>query len=379
MNTVFSHIIQKSFSNQYENIATDALAFILNSSESAKHGLMKLLRGINSDLPGNLQFCTQQTEGEARPDMRGDDGMVTRVFIENKFWAGLTENQPVTYLKRLAEHPQSSVLLMVVPAARESTVWRELMRSLAESNISISNRENSVGVFRSLGTNLGPALALTSWARLLSAIEAELEEEPDTKNDLKQLRSLCDSADSHAFQPMSRIEVTDQRTPALLLQLSEIVQEAVDLAVSDTSNKKGFLSTNTSKEENSKKGRLTQTHTWSSIGRYVCFPEAQSVGAWIGTDFQLWKEHGLTPLWLIFNEWEFGRAPEVRSLLDPWATRNNVFAINHYLGSKDGNVYAVAIELPTGEEKDQVVRSVVNQLRNIAEPLAKLPPIQKTK
>ena len=371
MNTVFSHIIQKSFSNQYENIATDALAFILNSSESAKHGLMKLLRGINSDLPGNLQFCTQQTEGEARPDMRGDDGMVTRVFIENKFWAGLTENQPVTYLKRLAEHPKSSVLLMVVPAAREATVWRELTRSLAESNISVSDRENSVGIFRSLGTNLGPTLALTSWARLLSAIEAELEEEPGTKNDLQQLRALCDSADSQAFVPMSRAEVTDQRTPALLLQISEIVQEAVDLAVSDS---KGFLSTKTFDEANPRKGQLNPTHTWSSIGRYICFPKAQYVGAWIGTDFQLWREHGGTPLWIVFYESKFCRGTEVRGILEPWAASNGIFSTNHDF-KKDGVGFVVAIQLVVGEEKDRVVRAVANQLRNIAEPLAKLPPI----
>ena len=86
------------------------------------------------------------------------------------------------YLERLAKHSQSSVLLVVVPAAREATVWRELNQRLSDSKVSTSRRDNSVGIFCSVGTNLGPTLALTSWSKLLSAIEAELKDEPQASN-----------------------------------------------------------------------------------------------------------------------------------------------------------------------------------------------------
>src|SRR5207249_4737659 len=46
----------------------------------------------------------------ARPDMCRFDGGAPRVLIENKFWAGLTENQPVEYLRRLAGYPNPAVL-----------------------------------------------------------------------------------------------------------------------------------------------------------------------------------------------------------------------------------------------------------------------------
>src|SRR6266446_3116350 len=124
MNTVFSHIVQKRLSQENENVATEALTFIVDSSEHARTGLMKLLRGIAPDLP-SLRFRTQQTEGSARPDMWGLDGGTPRVFIENKFWAGLTENQPVEYLRLLAQFPSPVALLVVVPEARLQTVWRE--------------------------------------------------------------------------------------------------------------------------------------------------------------------------------------------------------------------------------------------------------------
>ena len=50
MQTVFSYVVQKSLSQKNEDVATDALAFILNSSKSARTGMMKLLCGI-ADCP----------------------------------------------------------------------------------------------------------------------------------------------------------------------------------------------------------------------------------------------------------------------------------------------------------------------------------------
>ncbi len=47
MKTVLSYIVQKRFSMENENIATEALSFIANSSEAARGGLMKLLREID--------------------------------------------------------------------------------------------------------------------------------------------------------------------------------------------------------------------------------------------------------------------------------------------------------------------------------------------
>ncbi|MEO7297055.1 MAG: hypothetical protein ABI042_00610 [Verrucomicrobiota bacterium] len=355
MSTVLSHIVQKRFSQEYENIATDALAFIVNSNELAKRGLMKLLRGVDADLP-NLHFRTQETEENARPDMWGFDGIVPRVFVENKFWAGLTENQPVTYLERLAKNSQSSVLLVIVPAAREATVWRELNQRLADSNVLTSRRDNSVGISCCLGTDLGPALALTSWSKLLSAIQAEIKDELQANNDLLQLRALCDSADSQAFQPISSAEVTDQTTPTFILQLGEIVETAVSLADAE-----GILS----------KGTLKPQSDSTRTGRYAWFPNRNGAGIWFGIHFELWREYGGTPLWLIFSNGNYGRADEVRGWLEQWCATNGVFAA---YGDRQ---FAVAIKLVTGEEKDHVVKSVVNQLKKIAEALSKLPPLDR--
>ncbi len=354
MQTVFSYIIQKRFAQVNEDVATDALAYILESSESARNGMMKLLRSIVPDLPA-LQFKTQQSEGTIRPDMWGFADNQPRVFVENKFWAGLTDNQPLSYLKQLAAYPQPTVLLVIAPAAREQTLWRELNHRLAAKGISTTARAAAPAVPCSADTQLGPVLALTSWGNVLSILEHECADDPSARGDLVQLRALCDSADADAFAPVSRAEITDQRTPAFIIQLGTIVQAVVDLAVTQ-----GTLSVN----------GLRPRASWQRIGRYVLIlgdASGGGAGAWFGIHFALWKTHGTTPLWLIFDNSNFGRGQEVRSLIEPWATQNGILTVT------SDHDFAVALEIPEAEEKDSVIRSLASDIKRIATVLKGLP------
>lgn len=354
MPTVFSHIIQKRFSQVNEDVATDALAFILESSESARNGMMKLLRGIAPDLPA-LRFKTQQAEGSIRPDMWGLADNQPRVFVENKFWAGLTDNQPVSYLKQLAAYPKPTVLLVIAPAAREHTLWRELRHRLAAAGFSMTVRSLAAAVPCTADTQTGPILALTSWGSVLSVLEHECADDPSARGDLIQLRALCDSADAEAFVPVSRSEVTDQRAPAFVLQLGAIVHAAVDLAVT---LKALFI------------GGLRPQASWERIGRYVRVSRdvPGGAGAWLGIHFGLWKTHGTTPLWLVFDNGDFGRGLEVRQLIEHWAMRNGI------LTAEGNNSFCIALEIPDGEEKDGVTRSLVADIQAIAKKLECLPP-----
>jgi len=349
MATVFSHIIQKRFSQVNENVATDALAYILNSSESARNGMMKLLRGIDPNMPG-LQFRVQQTEGNIRPDMWGYDNAEPHVYIENKFWAGLTDNQPVYYLNELAKYTKPTVLLVVVPGAREQTIYRELKQRLIDAEISGTERGFVAGgIVYSVTTEIGPVLAITSWTRLLSILELEVADDPSARSDLLQLKSLCESADSDAFLPLSSEEVTDQRLSATIIQLGNVVQAAVDLAIN-----KGIVNID----------KLLPQATWSRIGRYAKFSGEKGIGFWIGIHFRFWKKYGETPLWVVFSSGKWGKAQEVRPLLESQASSQGIFTVF------DNDEFALAIDIATGEEKDLVVREVVDRLQMIANVLS---------
>lgn len=351
METIFSHIVQKRFSRVNEDVATDALAFILQSSDHARTGFMKLLRGIDAGLP-DLRFRTQQSEDNMRPDMWGLDGPHTRVFIENKFWAGLTANQPVRYLRQLSESPQPTILLVVVPAAREQTIWRELSTRLREAGISQTDRAVPSGLAFCVDTEPGPILALTSWRKVLSALELEAAHDARAMADIAQLTALCDAADSHAFVPVATEDMTDQRVPALILQMNTIVQDSVQLAVTER-----VLDIN----------GLRPQASWDRIGRYVKFTNDSGCGAWIGVHLELWKKHGATPLWLVFGHDDFGRGMDARRLLEPWAAREGVIAVS------DSNQLAIGLDVVVEEEKDTVIRSLFETLRSIATELSVLP------
>ena len=285
MKTVFSHIVQSRFSQSYEDVATDALAFILASSVQCRMGFMKLLRGIDSALP-ELTFRTQQADGGIRPDMWGSDGNELRVFVENKFWAGLTENQPVAYLRSLSKVDKSTILMVVVPGAREQTVVRELTARLEAEGARPILRESPPGIVYLVQSGLGPKLAVTSWDRVIHALESEAGDNPAVRGDLNQLRSLCEAADSEAFQPLSSSDVTDQRTPLLIQQLGSLIQDSVSLGVS-----RGAINL----------GGLRPQSSWNRIGRYIRFEGKAQIGVWFGLHFDLWKQYGQTPLWLVFD------------------------------------------------------------------------------
>ncbi len=348
MQTVFSHVVQKRLSQENENVATTALAFILDTHESARNGMVRLLRGVVPELP-RLWFRTQQTDGNSRPDMWGynDEGK-PYVFVENKFWAGLTDNQPVSYLRILAKNAYPTILLIVAPHAREQPLLRELKRKLNEAEISTTEQAAAAGALHSLATGIGPILVLTSWAKLLSFLELEVIDDKAAKSDLLQLRALCEEVESDSFAPFSAEQFSNQQTPAFVLQLMSIVQASVEKAVSE---KVGDF-----------RG-VAKRWTTPYPGRYFRFSDFEhGPGIWLVIHFELWKAHGGIPLWALFSPTSFGRSHEVRPLLEPWAAKRGIFTTTY-----NNDTFALAIDIPFGEEKDTVIRAIVDRFRKIAE------------
>jgi hypothetical protein len=285
-----------------------------------------------------------------------DDQGAPHVFVENKFWAGLTASQPVSYIRKLAECPQPTLLLVVVPQSRQQSIWRELIRRLEEARISTADRETPAGIVANVTTSLGPILALTSWNKLLDFLEVATTNNEAARSDLRQLRALCDQADDDAFIPFSSEAISDKRTPALILQLNSIVQEATTLAFIE-----GLLH----------KGRLVPQADWIRTGRYVNFFEDGRVGFWFGVHFGLWKKHEASPLWGVFSTSDWGRAMEVRALLEPWAAKSGAFVA----AESDGS-FAVAFDIRVGEEQGIVIRTIADRFREIGSVLSVLEPKQ---
>ena len=108
--TLFGHLALR-FSSHPENLATEALLYLLNKSRDAKGLFAGYLSGHGQDFPPITRFNSQvSSDDNTIPDLVATDMAGNNIFIvENKFWAGLTENQPISYLKQLATYHYSDV------------------------------------------------------------------------------------------------------------------------------------------------------------------------------------------------------------------------------------------------------------------------------
>jgi len=130
--------LTKNFAPHPENVATEALGHILAHSASARNGLTSILSGTG--ISENLSYRTQQAEGDslARPDLTGrDDQGRNVVLIEAKFWAGLTDNQPNTYIAMLADDVPST-LCFLIPQERMTSLWPEVCSRASDTGFSVS-------------------------------------------------------------------------------------------------------------------------------------------------------------------------------------------------------------------------------------------------
>ncbi|WP_419937000.1 hypothetical protein [Candidatus Palauibacter sp.] len=329
------------FSVQTENVAVEALGHILSGSKEARSALADVLNSGGADLGHIAQVDTQVTgrEGE-RPDLVGfDRDGEKRLLIEAKFWAGLTESQPVAYLKSLTvngperqQGAKPSALLFVAPLARLDSLWAELCRQVSMSEMALgSSRDDSDGL-RSATVDDGAHMLLTSWTSLLDRMATKVAHAADshTEADLRQLRGLCEREDGEAFLPL-RSEEFALEFPRRMLGLQRLVGDATNRGV-----RSGFIDV---------KGLNVTPRSWG-YGRYLRLADEQ---AWFGVSFVRWARTRPTPLWLWF-------APQ-RTALEPLRNANPPELFDDR---------AVPIDLPVGREYEAVLDAVVERLKEIA-------------
>jgi hypothetical protein len=148
------------FARSEENCATEALTFLLRGCPEARAALRgHVARLFGVDLSPHLTYRSQVTDPETgRPDVVGTDPAgADQLVIEAKFWAGLTDKQPGAYLERLRAG-EPGVVLVVAPAARLQSLWRELLANLAEyRNEPVASADHEPGRYEK------PCNLATSW------------------------------------------------------------------------------------------------------------------------------------------------------------------------------------------------------------------------
>jgi hypothetical protein len=330
---VLSHLTWR-FSTSGENLATEALAYVLQSSPAARQALHRYASGLAGRELELVRFETQAAnEDQSRPDLIGQTaGGERRLLMEVKFWAGLTDAQPVGYL---ASMTTPGVLLFVAPAVRLQSLWRELLRRVGNAGYALGPEpDRSTETYRiSVGDHI---LALTSWRTLLGFIDADVQAARDAgaAEDLRQLSDLCDRMDTEAFLPLTSEEMTGN-LGRRIMQFGEIASELTDILV-----QRGYADV---------KG-LKATSRPGAYGRYL-----RLVGrnAYLHFGATRWSKYGCSPIWLSFYDADYP------------ATAAALRAADQQVFEDEGQCH-IPIGLPTGVERGEVIDVAMTQLDAIA-------------
>lgn len=324
-----------------ENVATDALHYVLSSSPATARALELHLRRA-AELPVGLHYDVQSTgEDGSIPDLAGvaEDGS-TPLLVEAKFHAGLTANQPVSYLRRLpADRP--GLLLFVVPAMRLELLWTEVL-----SRAKLTDPAAPAGEFRAVTAADGHVLAMTSWRSLL----AVLAEAAVTAGDraavanLDQLRGLCDRMDSQAFHPLAPEELSGS-VAVRLRQYTGLINKAVDRLIAS-----GTATPGTTRF--GRGGARAGVEWW---GRFFGLSD---VSCLLRMSAIRWAEDRATPLWLQVGYNGSPPPAVVHAALAPLqAERSRVFRRRLFVD--------VAIDLLPGAEEDAVIDHIARQIERV--------------
>ena len=315
-----------------EDVATNALFFILSRSNSAKQALSELL----GDKRGPLQVAAARPWGAdalgAIPDLACfDDNDDLVALIESKFWAGLTHHQPVTYWERLpVDRP--AVLLFLAPDYRidSGSLWEELVNRLQDAGHKLGPAESRKSLKKASAKNGQQRLILTTWNLLLEKMAMRAKEDADDQAcfEIAELQGLA-------------TDVTASENPRHDENLKKLIAEAVKrVERSDWANADGL--------------RVGQGYEY--YGRYLRLAGASAL---LGIDYKAAKQMPGKSVWLAFYD-------------DPDAPVDQETVLTRLGGLPEpgfvwGSDYTcVPIALPDGVDTEATRDTVVAELERVA-------------
>jgi len=343
--TLFSHLAER-FVVQRENLATEGLAFILAGSSAARMALLEHARSLGAELPQDLSFRTQAGGADgAIPDLVGEDGAGRQLLIfEAKFWAGLTEAQPVSYLRRLLGERQGT-LLFLAPALRLDTLWRELTRRCSAEEPPLTLEELTVGAQeqRVARVNGDVVFGVITWRSLLARLSMAVEAAGEARvvSDIAQLEGLCQREDAEAFLPVTSTELTGasgRRVMDFSNLVDDLTSRLVDAELADV---KGL--------------RAAAGKGW--YGKYMRLTGVPSL---LQFNADYWGGRAYTPLWLRVSGRNWKPDEAIAALLQSKAQAEGMLAFAGPQGTE------IPIRIPAGVERDEVLAAAVTQVRQVA-------------
>jgi len=354
MSSLLAHLYSR-IRGSPEDVATMSLCFILENSPSARKVFSNYLSIVAGVEPfPDLFFSTQVVgEGKERPDLVGVDQNNNELLVcEAKFWAGLTVNQPLGYLKRLRENGNDAgkALVFICPHERIPNLWGELIRICKNSNG--CSFDGGYGDRRIVVDDI--PMGIVSWREIIEILMQALsaEHSPLVK-DLYQLEGLCEQMDLAAFKPFTPEDFGVDRVQRIMSYNYIVDRVADELIHKMNASTKGV--------------RATPTKT--GYARYLGLP-MYNLGISVQINHEYWLNFAETPFWFTMRRnmgtgnWEYAR--EVHEALREleYSSPKKLF-----LDKNDGGILCIPLFAPLYGHEDEVVRCLADSIKEVLDML----------
>ena len=337
--SVLAHVVLGG-ALQNEPAATQALAYILRASPDIAQAFVRMLRDTGIEFkPGRIEAELEHEESQPDLTIHDSEGRA-RVFVENKFWAGLTDAQPVAYLGHLPEDPPSA-LMFIVPEQRVATVWSDLKERCEKESLEWTD---ALGASAAMRARIGcKTVSVASWRYVLDRLlDAARAGGHDTiGHDIRQLQGLAGRMDAEAFLPLREGEAANQDVARRLINYVELIADIIDeLKRAEIADIKG----------------LRWGNTAHSTGRFFRIHARQEFVSWLGLHLGAWREVGISPMWLRFST-------DTGVVADHFKTVPELF---EGVRTRYNGLY-IPIRLKTRVERERVMTDAVAQIERIAD------------
>lgn len=336
--SLLAHLYSRIRGSQ-EDVATIALQYLLSQSDVLNQAFTQLLATtLHITLEKQLQYtCQSVGENNERPDMSGTDSSgQEQVLCEMKFYAGLTENQPIGYLNRLQSNGGLG-LVFICPSARKIALWSEILARCPKENVT----HLAAGCVCIGETHL----AIMTWSDVLAHLHHAAEHSAAAcLSDLYQLEGYCEQMDKAAFIPFSAEDLAADAARKAE-RYYDVIDQLVELLCADNELDAAIT------------GRAS---TYRYYGDTPGYERKLTIGSAlqiaIAYDHALWKSPTSieTPFWISIRNFN-GDQPQSfhkQFLKIPEKQKDNAAWSSCYL----------ALEAPRGETMDSVCQNLKQQV-----------------
>jgi len=214
------------------------------------------------------------------------------ILCEMKFYASLTANQPLSYLKRLKNNGGQG-LVFVCPVARRTSLWAKL--------IDVCNQSEMQEIHSFCVSVEGIKMAILTWSEIIELLKKTAGVAAvQYITDITQLEGYCNQLDSEAFIPFSAVDLSAD-TAKKAERYYQIVDEVIELIHAD-------------KTCNSSKNRLKASAYRKGYTRSLY---VDNLTITLNYDRDLWKSPTSieTPFWIGIRNTEWQQTSDISEIL----------------------------------------------------------------